>query len=45
MRLDINQILNEMTFTDLEEIWKNLDYCNQYKIGSNDFEEFKRKKR
>jgi len=44
MRLDINQIINEMTFTDLEGIWKDLYYSNPDKIKSSNFKEYKRKR-
>ncbi|MHA1367667.1 MAG: hypothetical protein ACTSP5_14825 [Candidatus Heimdallarchaeota archaeon] len=49
MRLDINQILNnqilnEIEFSELEEIWNELEFENMNEINSNDFEECKKKR-
>ncbi|MHA1308402.1 MAG: methyltransferase [Candidatus Heimdallarchaeota archaeon] len=43
MRLDVNQIINEMEFTELEEIWNKIDFENTTNINSSDFEEYKKR--
>ncbi len=43
MRLDINKIINEMEFTELEEIWNELNFENSNNIVSSDFKNYKKR--
>jgi hypothetical protein len=42
-RLDVNQLIDELTFTDLEEIWKKLGFKNNNDINSKAFQVYKKR--